>query len=145
MHVDVRTEIVIARPRGVVSSFAGDPGNAPRWYVNIRSVEWLTPPPLMVGSEIAFVARFMGRTLRYTYAITELAPGARLVMRTVDGPFPMETTYEWSDAGDGTRMRLINRGTPSGFSSLLAPFLRMAMRRANRKDLGRLKAVLESA
>jgi hypothetical protein len=145
MRVDVRTGIVIARPKGEVAAFAGDPGNAPRWYVNITSVEWKTAPPLRVGSEVAFVARFLGRTLAYTYRITELVPGTRLVMRTADGPFPMETTYEWSDVPGGTRMQLTNRGTPSGFSSFLSPFMRMAMKRANQKDLERLKRVLESA
>src|SRR4051794_35290110 len=105
MAVDVLTEIVIARPRAEVAAFAGDPGNAPRWYVNIRSVEWKTAPPLMVGSRLAFVARFLGRRLAYTYEIVDLVPAERLVMRTAEGPFPMETTYTWRSDGVGqTRM-----------------------------------------
>jgi hypothetical protein len=65
-------------------------------------------------------------------------------MGTADGPFPMETTYEWEDApGGGTRMSLRNRGEPSGFSRITAPLVATAIRRENRKDLDRLKAVLE--
>jgi uncharacterized membrane protein len=144
VSVDVRTEIVIDRPREQVAAYSGDPSHAPEWYVNIKSVEWKTPPPLALGSRLAFVAHFLGRKLAYLYEIVEMTPGARLVMRTADGPFPMETTYAWEDAGEGkTRMSLRNRGEPSGFSKVVGPMMAAAMRRANRKDLARLKSLLE--
>src|SRR5688500_11979269 len=143
--VDVETSIVINRPLADVAAFAGNPENAPEWYVNIKSVEWKTPPPVAVGSRMAFVAQFLGRRLAYTYEVTALEPGRRLVMRTAEGPFPMETTYNWGDAGDGrTRMTLRNRGEPAGFGKLAAPLMAAAMRRATRKDLARIKAILES-
>jgi uncharacterized membrane protein len=144
MAVDVISEIVIERPRKAVADYASDPSNAPSWYVNIKSVEWQTPPPVQVGSKVAFVAHFLGRRLAYSYEILELVPGERLVMRTAEGPFPMETTYAWeSVASGGTKMRLRNRGQPSGFSKVAAPMMEAAMRRANRKDLEQLKALLE--
>lgn len=144
MPVDVLTETVIARPPAEVAAFAADPANAPAWYVNIRSVEWKSQPPLRVGSRVTFVAHFLGRRLAYTYEITEFIPGERLVMRTAEGPFPMETSYTWEPAGPGsTRMTLRNRGSPAGFSRLVAPFMARAMRSANRKDLARLKQLLE--
>jgi uncharacterized membrane protein len=142
--VDVTNDIVISRPREQVAAFAGDPSRAPEWYVNIRSVEWQTDPPVRPGSRMAFVARFLGRRLAYTYEVIEHVPNERLVMRTAEGPFPMETTYTWeSVAGGATRMTLRNRGEPRGFSKLLAPFMSAAVRRATRKDLARLKTVLE--
>jgi uncharacterized membrane protein len=144
VRVDVRTEIEIARRRHEVASYASDPENVPAWYANIRSVEWRSDPPLAIGSRIAFVASFLGRRLAYTYEVRELVPGERVVMSTADGPFAMETTYTWEDApGGGTRMTLRNRGEPSGFSRLVAPMLGSAVRRANRKDLARLKEILE--
>lgn len=144
MPVDVLTETVIDRPAAEVAAYAGDPTNAPRWYVNIESAEWETPPPIRVGSRLAFRARFLGRQLAYTYEVVDLVPGHRLVMRTAQGPFPMETTYTWDALGVGqTRMTLRNRGEPSGFAGLAAPLMAAAMRRANRKDLANLKALLE--
>ncbi len=145
MAVDVITETEIDRPRSEVAAYAADPANAPAWYVNIRSVEWLSEPPLRVGSRIAFVAKFLGKRLAYTYEISEFVPGERLVIRTAEGPFPMETTYTWESSAPGrTRMKLRNRGTPSGFSRLVAPFMATAMRKANREDLGCLKRILET-
>lgn len=146
MAVDVMTEIVIERPLEIVVAYASDPANAPSWYVNIKSVEWQTPPPAQLGTKVAFVANFLGRRLAYTYEIVELVQGQRLVMRTAQGPFPMETTYEWEAVGGAaTRMRLRNRGQPSGFASLAAPLMESAMRRANRKDLECLKRLLEQS
>jgi uncharacterized membrane protein len=144
--VDVVSEVVIDRPRGEVASYAADPTNAPKWYANIRSIEWKTEPPARVGSRVAFVAYFLGRRLAYTYEIVELVPEARLVMRTSEGPFPMETTYTWDpEDAHRTRMTLRNRGEPAGFSRLVSPFMASAMRRANRKDLACLKAIVEAA
>jgi Polyketide cyclase / dehydrase and lipid transport len=143
MPVDVTTWTDIARPRAEVAAFAADPGNAPRWYDNIDSVSWETTPPVAVGSRMAFVARFLGRRLAYTYEVRDLVPGERLVMSTAEGPFPMETTYTWADVADGTRMTLRNRGEPAGLAKFATPAVAAAMRRANRKDLAQLKRLLE--
>ena len=145
MSVDVMVETTIRRSPAEVSAYAGDPSNAPTWYANIRSVEWRTEPPVRVGSRMDFVAQFLGRRLAYTYEVAEWVPGERLVMRTADGPFPMETSYTWEpDDARGTRMTLRNRGNPSGFARIAGPAMELAMRRATTKDLAKLKQILES-
>jgi hypothetical protein len=144
MPVDVTVETIVERPVADVAAFAADPSRAPEWYANIRSVEWETAPPLAVGSRLRFVALFLGRRLAYTYDVVDLIPEQRLVMRTAAGPFPMETTYEWEEAGPGrTTMRLRNRGSPSGFGRAAAPIVAAAVRRNTTKDLARLKRLLE--
>ena len=148
MHVaiDVVTEITIARPRAEVAAYAADPSHAPEWYANIKSVRWQTEPPVRVGSRMDFVAHFLGRRLAYTYEVADLLPGERLVMRTKQGPFPMETTYTWASTPDGgTYMTLRNRGMPSGFSRVAAPVMAAAVRRETKKNLLQLKRLLEAS
>src|SRR5688500_13924738 len=121
MDVDVTTEITIDRSRSEVAEYACDPDHATEWYANITEVNWRSPRPLAVGTLLEFTAKFLGRRLVYTYEIAELVPGTRFVMRTADGPFPMVTTYEFSEVGaEATRMTLRNAGTPGGFAKIAA-------------------------
>ncbi len=142
--VDVQTEILINRPRPEVAEYAANPDNAPKWYVNIHESQRLTDGPIGTGSKVAFTARFMGRELNYTYEFVDCVPGEKLVMRTAQGPFPMQTTYTWTDEGGGTRMTLGNTGKPSGFSKLAGVLMEPMIRRETRKDLQKLKSILEA-
>jgi hypothetical protein len=52
--------------------------------------------------------------------------------------------YTWAPIDDHTtQMTLRNRGMPKGFSRLFTPFMKTMMRKANQKDLRRLKDILE--
>ncbi|GAM14112.1 SRPBCC family protein [Mesobacillus selenatarsenatis] len=142
--VDVLTEIEIKSPVDQVSDYAANPDNAPEWYVNIDSAEWLTEKPLNLSSKIAFKAKFLGRELAYIYEIVEYDPGRKMVMQTSEGPFPMKTTYTWNAVdANTTRMTLRNQGEPTGFSKLVSPFMASMMKKANMKDLRNLKEILE--
>lgn len=145
MTVDVSATIVIERPIAEVAGYAGDPANAPAWYRRIERADWQTDPPIALGSRILFRARFMGRTLEYTYEVVEYTPGEQVEMRTAHGPFPMATTYTWRPIGErATHMKLRNHGEPTGFSKLAAPLMSRAMRRAMNQDLADLKRLLET-
>jgi hypothetical protein len=92
MQIDVLNTLLIERPVPEVARYAADPDTAPRWYVNIKSVEWNTPRPVQIGSRIDFVARFFGRRLAYTYEVIEFVPDTWLTMRT-----PLTTVPEGDD------------------------------------------------
>src|SRR3954467_8553609 len=83
--VDVCVQTIIERTVSEVAAFAADPTNAPRWYANIASVDWRTPPPQDVGSRTDFVAHFLQRKIAYTYEVVGLQPTRELVMRTAQG------------------------------------------------------------
>lgn len=142
--VNVKTEIKISAPLKMVSEYASNPDNAVKWYDKIKSVEWVTPKQVSTGSKIMFKANFLNRELVYTYVIIELIENTKIVMSTSEGPFPMETTYEFKTINENlTYMSLTNRGIPSGFSKIFKPFMTFAMKRANTKDLKKLKHLLE--
>lgn len=142
--VDVITEISIRNSVDKVSEYAANPDKAPEWYVNIHSAEWQTSKPLSIGSRIAFKAQFLGRDLSYIYEIKEFIPGKKLIMRTANGPFPMETIYTWEAIDENnTLMTLRNKGNPTGFSMIFSPFMSLMMKRANNKDLRKIKSILE--
>ena len=150
--VDVNTEILINIPTDLVANYAMNPLNAPEWYVNIKTAEPVekenTPHKkgdFQEGDKIAFKAEFLGKELAYIYEIVELIHNERLVMRTADGPFPMETTYTFKEVGKkSTLMTLRNKGEPSGFSKFFSPFMSYMMKKANRKDLQMIKEILEN-
>lgn len=57
----------------------------------------------------------------------------------------MTTTYTRTRLDDHTtKMTQRNHGQPSGFSKLVTPIMKQAVRRANWKDLAALKRLLES-
>lgn len=142
--VDVITRVNINAPLQKVAAFACNPDNAPKWYVNIKSAERLSSGDLATGSHIAFTAHFLGKKLSYTYEVVEFSE-TRFVMRTAQGPFPMETSYLFKRIDERTtEMTLRNMGQPSGFSKLFAPFMSTMMRKANQKDLNKIKSILES-
>lgn len=139
---DVVTSIEIKAPLKEVINYACDPDNARFWYNNIKSVAWKTPRPLKVGSLLTFGARFLSRDLSYTYEVTEFSDH-KFVMKTAEGPFPMETTYSFRTEKAVTIMTLQNKGEPSGFAKLFTPIMSMMMKLANKKDLRKLKNIME--
>jgi len=143
MGVHVQQQIRIERPRAEVAAWAADPDNAPRWRTDIEKVEWKSQPPLTTGSRITFTTPSLGLPLAYRYTVEEHIPGERTVFRTEEGPFPIETTLSFTDAdGAATEVTLATHGEKKG-SKVANRILARAMGRANRKDLARLKEILE--
>lgn len=145
--MDVTVATVFEAPRALVAEVAGDPEQAVRWFSNVRSVRWHGAPGVTEGAVVDLVTKFLGRELAYTYRVVELVPQERLVMRTEQGPHPLETTLSWWDEEpvDGsprTGMSLRNAGRPRGMTTLASGAVTLGMKRAMRRDLERLRLVL---
>ena len=141
--IDVRAEIVVARPRNEVTAYVMDPANDPVWISGIKEARMLTEPPLGKGTRVERIASFLGKRIEYVLEVEQHDPDALLEMRSVKGPFPMRVTYAFEEAGDGTLVRIRVRGESGGFYSLAGPLLSRSVKRDITGDLKALKRLLE--
>jgi uncharacterized membrane protein len=142
--VDVSTEIIINLPKEKVAEFASDPANAPSWCTHIKSVEWNNETPLRAGTKLIFNERIMRRRHQQVYELVEVIPGQKMIMKTRSNGMRMETIVAWQAINENTTcMTLRNRGIPLAFSKTIAPFLKMAIKKASRRNLKQLKRMLE--
>ena len=142
--VDVSTEIIINLPKEKVAEFASDPGNVPNWCAHIKSVEWNNDAPLRAGAKLVFNQQTMRRPHQHVYEVVEIIPGQKVIMKTRSHGMRMETTVAWQAISENTTcMTLRNRGVPIAFSKSIAPLLRLAIRKASRRNLKQLKKMLE--
>jgi uncharacterized membrane protein len=142
VSIDVVAEVEVRRPREEVAAYMTDPVNDPQWIGGLREARLLGDGPPREGSRVARVASFMGRRVEYVNEITHLEPGRILEMRSVKAPFPMHITYSFDEAGGATVVRNHVRGG-GGLFSLGSPLFAPMVRRNVRRDLERLRDVLE--
>jgi uncharacterized membrane protein len=142
--VDVSTEIIINLPKEKVVEFASDPRNVPNWCTHIKSVEWNNETPLRAGAKLVFNERIMRRPQQHVYEVVEIIPGQKVIMKSQSNGMRMETTVAWQAISENTTcMTLRNRGVPLAFSKSIAPLLKLAIRKASRRNLKQLKRMLE--
>lgn len=142
MSIDVTVVRVVGAPRGVVSAYVMDHRNDTAWIGGIGEAELLGEPPLAEGSRVRRVASFLGRRIEYVNEVIRLEPGVLLEMRSVKSPFPMEISYRFDDAQDGTRVRVRVAGEPASWYRVAGPILAAGVRRSVGQDLDRLAGLL---
>jgi uncharacterized membrane protein len=142
VSIDVVAEVHVRRPRERVAAYMSDPANDPEWIGGLREARLLGDGPLREGSRVAREASFMGRRVEYVNEITKLEPGRILEMRSVKAPFPMHITYTFEERDGGTVVRNQVRGG-GGLLSLGSPAFAPLVRRNVRRDLERMRDVLE--
>ena len=92
MSIDVSCAVTIERDRPAVVAYVEDATHDTQWTRALRSVESLSPGPLVKGSRVKRTAAMMGRQMDYVTEVIEHQPGRRVAMATVSGPFPVLVT-----------------------------------------------------
>jgi hypothetical protein len=144
MVIDVKAETEIECAPADVAAFAMEGENDPRWIGGISTARRLTPPPTDVGTRVERIARFMSRRIEYVMDVIELVPNERIVLESVQAPFPMRVTYEFLERGDKTLASVRVEGDPSGFYKIAGGLVAPAVKKNLSGDLKRLKAIVES-
>jgi len=144
--VDVKTEIIINLPKEIVAEYVSHPGNAPSWCSQIKTVEWDQNVPLRAGAKIIFNERGMRRYQQYVCELVEIIPNQKMVMKTRNGNMRMETVVAWQAINENTTcMTVWSRGIPNALSRMITPFMVLAIRNTNRRNLKQLKRMLETS
>jgi hypothetical protein len=141
----VEESAVIERPVAEVFALAADPRNDPLWASVVAEARQTSEGPLGVGTTYAQVLRLLGRRLEITFEVTGYETDRRVEIGRFSGRLRSTVgrrTFE--PAPGGTRVTFAGEGTSGLFFNLLEPLVTAAAKRAARRDLANLKAVLEA-
>lgn len=142
--IETNIDTSISQPAAEVFAYISDFSNNPMWQSGMKSCEWLTEPPLRVGSQYLQKAAFMGRDINSTFEVIEYEAGSRVKAHTIESTFPITFT-RWVTPLDDNSCRVQARieGDSSGFFRIFEPLLAPLVRRSITKDYEKLKSLLE--
>lgn len=140
----VTTSTEIGRPAGEVFAYIADMANNPDWQQGQERCTWTSEPPVRVGSTYDQEARFLGRTIRSSFEVTEFEPGHRIRIVSTGGTMPIDVTRTVEPRGDDRCLvRAEITGRPPAAMRLLGPLLDRLVERSVRGDYARLRERLE--
>ena len=141
MRMALGARRTVRRSAGEVFEFLADAANNPKWQRGMTSCQWVTPPPIRIGSTYRQIASFLGRRVTSTFEVTELKPGHHIRIVTIESSFPIDVTRRVEPVDD-TTCRVIAEisGEPPG-PGLVAPLVRRIAQRSVDADYDRLAAM----
>lgn len=145
--MQVETEITIGRPAQDVFDYVAHAERLPEYVNDFETVSTASEGEPSLGTEYRYR---MKRGAEGTFKWTRFEPTSELRWEGPPaklGPGSMEPAgwWEFSPAGDGTRVKLVMAPKPGGLFKLLVPFMAAGMRKGNVAALERLKQQLEPA
>ena len=139
----VAESVIIHRPISEVFAFVTTPENSSRWQSATVETKMITPGPVGVGTRMSHVGKFMGRRIQVTASVTEYVPNRRYRYDSVFRSTAYFLRYTFETAEEGTKLTLDSEIEPTGMFKLLAPLIVRMTERMYRKDLDKMKQVLE--
>jgi uncharacterized protein YndB with AHSA1/START domain len=145
--MQIESEITVERPRAEVFDYIARGERLPEYVTDFEWVKQDSDGEPALGTSYSYkMAR--GGT-QGTFEWTEFQPHSRLAWHgppAKSGPGSMEPAGWWelTDAGAGTRVKLVMAPKPGGLFKVMAPLMSRGMSKGNDKALALLKNQLES-
>jgi len=144
--MQMNAERTIGRPAIEVAEFFFDASNNPKWQYGMVSCQWVSDPPIAVGSTYEQLARFMGRDVKSTFVVTDFEPGRMIRIETIESTFPIQVERRVEPVGDTSSRVLadITGGPEKGVMKMLSPLMAGRAQKSVDADYDRLVQLLES-
>jgi uncharacterized protein YndB with AHSA1/START domain len=124
-----QTFMVASAPESVFD-YVTDPANLREWQTAKTRVEPLSEGPPRQGYRLReWTKPPGGREFEQVVEFTEFERPRRLHVHVVEGPYPVDGTWSFGPAGDGTRVEFVAEGELRGLMRLAEPLLARMMGR----------------
>jgi uncharacterized protein YndB with AHSA1/START domain len=137
--------VTIDRPIDEVFRVLSTPDLTPKWSPSAIEEHLTTPGPVRIGSRRHATVRAPGgRTMENDAEVTAFEPNRRMAMKSIAGAIDFSVEWTFHEVADGTRVDWVWDFQPRGLLWFIGGPLAATFRRMFRKDLDRLKAMMEA-
>jgi uncharacterized protein YndB with AHSA1/START domain len=142
----VEQSFTVGRPPEAVFDYLTDPAKLAEWQTSKTQVEQITDGPPQQGTR--FRERTKGPGGREFDQVTEFAEfdrPRRVLVRVVEGPFPIDGSWSFEPDDGGTRVTFVAEGPLKGASRLLQPLAERLVARQFKGYHAHLKRNVEAS
>jgi uncharacterized protein YndB with AHSA1/START domain len=114
----------------------------PEWQAS--AVDAAAEGPLGEGTRIRETRRLMGREFHVVHEVTAYEPPHRFDLQSVEGPIPLSVSHTLEPSGGGTLLEVVGEAKPRGMLRFAGAGIAKAAEAEFRRDLEKLKELLEA-
>jgi hypothetical protein len=142
--VSVTESILMDCPADEVFAFIGNYEHDPQWRAGVFEMQHDPPGKARVGTKTHEVMRFMGQKMVNHAVVVEYEMGHKTAFRTISSALSASGYRLVEQQGQQTRFTYHAQSELSGLYKWLSPFIVWTFRRRVKRDLKRLKEIVES-
>jgi len=139
----VEEYVEIKRPVNRVFAYLTDEKNWPHWTSSVLEAEQTSVGQIGIGTTFRGVDQIMGHRIAWVSKITEYEPNRRMSHVLTSGNNLVEQHLTFNSIEGGTKFNFVYDMKAGGLLKFIAPILVITVRKAVKKNLNKLKAILE--